>query len=68
MPKTPKEIEKIILKDGWQLKRNSRSSHRQYSHPYKKGIVTIAFHNKDIPIKTLVKICKQAKIDWSNAV
>ena len=37
MPKTPKEIERIILKDGWKLSRNSKDSHRQYNHPYKGG-------------------------------
>lgn len=64
MPKTPKEIEKIILKDGWYLFKKSGSSHKQYKHPYKNGKVTIAFHNTQIPLTTLKSICKQAQIDW----
>jgi predicted RNA binding protein YcfA (HicA-like mRNA interferase family) len=45
MPKTPQEMEKIIMRDGWYRLR-TRGSHRQYKHPIKKGIVTIAFHSK----------------------
>lgn len=64
MPKTPKEIERIILNDGWYLYKKSGSFHKQYKHPNKKGKVTIAFHNKQIPLDTLKSICKQAQIDW----
>lgn len=38
---TYREIEKLILKDGWMVTRQ-RGSHRQYKHPEKKGLVTIA--------------------------
>lgn len=40
MTKKVKEIIKIIEKDGWFLK-NTKGSHRQFSHPTKKGKVTI---------------------------
>lgn len=56
---TAKEIEKIILADGWRLK-SSVGSHRQYIHGTKKGKVTIAFHTGDVPPKTLNSIMKQA--------
>ncbi len=59
MPKTPKEMEKIILADGWKFK-NEEGSHRHYIHPTKKGKVTIPFHNKDIPKGTENSILKQA--------
>lgn len=32
---TYREIEKLILKDGWMVTRQ-RGSHRQYKHPEKK--------------------------------
>ncbi|WP_288866674.1 type II toxin-antitoxin system HicA family toxin [Sneathia vaginalis] len=59
---TTKEIERIILKDGWKCKNISKSSHRQYTHPIKKGRVTISYHHdKDVvPPKTLKRILRQA--------
>lgn len=32
---------KLIEADGWYLKTYKRTSHRQYTHPTKKGKVTI---------------------------
>ena len=43
-----REIEKIILKDGWRLTDVS-GSHHQYKHPEKTGKVTIPNHSGDIP-------------------
>ena len=63
MPKTPKEIEKIILRDGWYRVRSNHGSHRKYKHPNKKGKVTIPYHEKTLILNTLKSICKQAKID-----
>ena len=40
MPMTSKDMEKLILADGWILK-SQAGSHRQYIHPTKKGKVTI---------------------------
>jgi len=39
---TYKEIIKIIENDGWFLSRQ-KGSHKQYKHPIKKGLVTIAY-------------------------
>ena len=47
MPKTSKDMEKLILADGWVLK-GIVGSHRQYTHPTKSGKVTIPFHGKDL--------------------
>lgn len=59
MPITPREMEKIILADGWRLKMQI-GSHRQYVHPSKPGKVTIPFHSKDLPKGTENSIRKQA--------
>lgn len=59
-----REIIKIIEQDGWFLVRQ-KGSHRQYKHPTKKGLVTIAAHkmNDEIAFGTLNSIYKQAQID-----
>ncbi len=36
MPKKPRELEKVILADGWVFK-SQEGSHRHYVHPIKKG-------------------------------
>ncbi|HIQ95123.1 MAG TPA: type II toxin-antitoxin system HicA family toxin [Candidatus Limivivens merdigallinarum] len=59
MPKKPREMEKIILDDGWVFKEQV-GSHRHYTHPTNPGKVTIPFHNKDIPKGTENSILKQA--------
>lgn len=55
----PKEVLKILYKDGWVVK-NQRGSHIQLIHPIKPGKVTIPNHNKDLDPKTLNSIFKQA--------
>lgn len=42
-----REIEKIILADGWQLKKVT-GSHYSYVHPSKAGKVTIPNHPGDL--------------------
>lgn len=60
MPLKPREMEKLILADGWIFK-NQVGSHRNYSHPTKLGKVTIPFHKgKDLHPKTEASIRKQA--------
>ncbi len=59
MPIKPKEMEKIILNDGWIFK-NQIGSHKQYVHPSKSGKVTIPFHCRDLPKGTELSILKQA--------
>lgn len=58
-----KELEKLILADGWQYK-NAKGSHRHYIHPTKPGKVTIPFHKGDVDRRTAKSILKQAGIDW----
>ena len=59
MPYKAKELEKLIKKDGWIFK-TQEYSHRHYTHPFKKGKVTIPFHSKDIAKATEISILKQA--------
>jgi len=56
----------MITKDGWYLVRQ-KGSHRQYKHPIKKGLVTIAAHkmSDEISPGTLNSILKQAQIKIS---
>ncbi|MDJ0552335.1 MAG: type II toxin-antitoxin system HicA family toxin, partial [Microcystis sp. M49637_WE12] len=37
-------------------------SHHHFKHPHKKGKVTVPHPKKDIPLKTLISIEKQAGI------
>ena len=65
MPERTKIIEaiKLIEQDGWVLYR-TRGSHRQYKHPIKKGVVTIAGKFSDtLHPKTLKSILRQAQLE-----
>ena len=59
MPIKPKDMEQIILNDGWVFTRQN-GSHRQYKHPIKTGTVTIPFHPGDLSKRTEICILKQA--------
>ncbi|OPX04315.1 type II toxin-antitoxin system HicA family toxin [Geobacillus proteiniphilus] len=54
-----KELIKIIQQDGWYIVRTS-GSHHQFKHPSKPGLVTIPHPKKNVPIKTVKSILKQA--------
>ena len=54
-----REIEKILLADGWVYK-NSKGSHCQYVHPKKSGKVTVPNHPGDIAPQIVKQIFKQA--------
>lgn len=54
------EIIKRITADGWVLAR-TKGDHRQYKHPKKPGLVTIAGHpSEEVDRGTLNSIMKQA--------
>ena len=60
MATTVREIIKQIEADGWYLARQ-RSSHRQYKHPTKPGLVTVAGHPpKVLAPKTVKSSLRQA--------
>ena len=54
-----KEVERILLADGWKLK-DIKGSHYQYTHQTKPGKVTIPCHPGDIPDIVIKSILKQA--------
>ena len=41
-----RDMLKKLMEDGWFLAR-TKGSHRQYKHPTKKGLVTVAGHPGD---------------------
>ncbi len=57
-----REVIALIEKDGWKLAR-MKGSHRQYKHPRKQGLVTIAGKpSDDLAAGTLNSILKQAEL------
>ncbi len=55
-----RDMIKLLDKDGWYLTR-AKGSHRQFRHPTKRGLVTIAGHPSDeLAPGTLNGILKQA--------
>ena len=58
---TPKELLKVLKKDGWYVDR-IRGSHHMLKHTRKVGRVTVPVHKEDLKPKTLHTILKQAGI------
>ena len=57
-----RDLLKLLRESGWVL-RNQEGSHRQFTHPDKRGKVTVAGHESDeMPPKTLKSIMKQADL------
>lgn len=58
-----RDVIKLIEEDGWYLSRQ-KGSHKQYKHPHKKGLVTVAAHkmSDEIAPGTLNSIFKQAQL------
>ena len=57
-----RDILKLIEADGWALDR-TRGSHRQYKHPSKRGLVTVAGKpSDDLAPGTQNSILKQAQL------
>ncbi len=55
-----RDVIKLLEDDGWRLVR-TRGSHRQYRHPAKPGLVTLAGHpGDDLAKGTLGSVLKQA--------
>jgi len=54
-----KDLMKLLKKDGWYLDRVN-GSHYQFKHKSKNGLVTVPHPRKDLPIKTVESIFKQA--------
>ncbi|MEW6749751.1 MAG: type II toxin-antitoxin system HicA family toxin [Candidatus Latescibacterota bacterium] len=57
-----REVIELLEADGWYVARR-RSSHRQYKHPRKPGLVTVAGKpSHDLAPGTLNSILKQAQL------
>lgn len=55
-----RDVLELLADDGWRLVR-TRGSHRQFKHPTKPGVVTVAGGgNDDLSRGTLNSILKQA--------
>ncbi len=55
-----RELITLLRQDGWHLAR-TRGSHRQFKHPTKAGVVTVAGKpSDDLGPRTLGSILKQA--------
>ena len=55
-----RDVIKLVERDGWRLAR-TRGSHRQFVHPSKGGVVTVAGHpSQDLHPKTYATILRQA--------
>jgi len=55
-----RDVLRLLHDDGWEVVR-WKGSHRQLKHPSKKGLVTVAGHDRDeLHPKTLRSILKQA--------
>lgn len=55
-------IIKMLEDDGW-YHVGTVGEHHQFKHPTKKGKVTVTHPKKDIPIKTVKSIFKQAELE-----
>ncbi len=58
-----REVIQRLKADGW-YEVNCEGDHHQFKHPNKKGRVTVPHPRKDIPIKTLRSIEKQAGLTF----
>lgn len=54
---TVREIEKLLLADGW-VHKNTKGSHKQFVHPRKPGKITVPQHKGDLDIKTARSILR----------
>lgn len=65
MPKLPslraKEIEEILLKNNFFIKRQT-GSHRIFYNPETQKLVVVPFHSKEIPKGTLKSIIRQSNL------
>ena len=57
-----RDVLRMLRDDGWILVR-TRGSHRQFKHPEKRGLVTVAGHTADdLSPKTARSILRQANL------
>lgn len=59
------DILRMLFADGWLVK-NQAGSHVQLVHPEKSGKVTIPHPRKDLDIRTIASILRQAGLSDRN--
>ena len=60
---TVREAIRLIESDGW-IQVRQRGSHRQFKHPTKPGLVTVAGQpNRDLAPKTVKSILRQSGLN-----
>lgn len=58
-----RDVIRMVETDGWVLSR-TKGSHRQFKHPAKRGVVTIAGKNgDDLAAGTLRSVLRQAGLE-----
>jgi predicted RNA binding protein YcfA (HicA-like mRNA interferase family) len=60
---TSAELIKRLESEGW-FWAGGKGDHRKYKHPSKPGYVTIPHPRKDLAIRTLRNIYRQAGWNW----
>ena len=58
-----RDVMKILLEDGW-VEINCVGDHHQFKHPTKKGKVTLRHPVKDLGVRDLKSIEKQAGLKF----
>lgn len=53
----------LLKADGWMIKAQE-GSHTQWVHPVKAGKVTVPHPKRDLPIKTVRSVFRQAGWPW----
>ncbi len=55
-----REVIRILESDGW-IEARAKGSHRQFRHPTKPGLVTVAVHGgRDLKIRDIAAIERQS--------
>lgn len=54
-----KDIIKLLKKDGWEV-RGVNGSHHVFTHPVKKGHISVPHPKKDLGIGLVTKLLKDA--------
>lgn len=59
---TSRDLIRLLHDEGWTCV-DIRGSHHQFTHPLKKGRVTVPHPKKDLPWGTVQSVFKQAGLD-----
>jgi predicted RNA binding protein YcfA (HicA-like mRNA interferase family) len=63
MERNSRKLIKLLKKDNWYLDR-VKGSHHHFIHDIKPGIVTVPHPKRELPVKTVQSIYRQAQWKW----